>query len=396
MSKNSSKSNNFDLSEIVSILDLQDLKEIIFHLIQEYSNNHTFILDWLKINKPQSLNPIENLNQSLNDELLLEYWDEAEEIIAEFNKYGGGPDDEEEKVFDLFEKMTEIIKENELSHELRIYFIDEIIQQYKKKNSGFQDGLMDLAFKICQDKSEWEYLVKKLNKNASEWDLKLIMTIQKNYLKNTEAYLNDRLKTLKYGLDYWDLISFYLKQKEVDKAISTAENGLKEGIGRKEELLIYLSKYYYEGKDLANLQRITTIAKEEKEAVKETMEYLFKLNEERENYDGAKDTLIDSFMNAKNHEYYKEYYRIINYLRDDDKTKLEKKLLEKIKKENLKEYMQICIDKRNYEEALSQLMKNPVTIDIYGYSEKLDEIADKLADYSPIKIVNYYWKKINA
>jgi len=43
---------------------------------------------------------------------------------------------------------------------------------------------MDLCFNICSEKDDWEYLIGKLKERPREWNNKLIMDIQKHYLKN--------------------------------------------------------------------------------------------------------------------------------------------------------------------------------------------------------------------
>ena len=143
---------------------------------------------------------------SINDDLLFEYWEDARSIISDFNELGGGPEDDEEEAYGYLEKISELIKEGGLSTAAKLEFLDEAFKEYNINNSGFEDSLMDIFFEICQTKEEWEYLVKKLDEHPSKWRKERIMIIQREYLHDEEAYLQERMQILTSGMDYWDLV----------------------------------------------------------------------------------------------------------------------------------------------------------------------------------------------
>ncbi len=73
---------------------------------------------------------------------------------------------------------------------------------------GARGGMMEICFTLCKTKEEWQYLVKKLGKNPTEWRKDRIMVIHKEYLHDDDAYLKMRKEDLLYGMDYWDLAEF--------------------------------------------------------------------------------------------------------------------------------------------------------------------------------------------
>ena len=95
------------------------------------------LLEWFQTRSP--------LDQTqVGDKLLEEYWDRAEKIIAKFNEFGGGPEEQEERAYAWLEKISELRKNGQLSADARLDFIDEAFSEYDKENSGFEDTLMNL------------------------------------------------------------------------------------------------------------------------------------------------------------------------------------------------------------------------------------------------------------
>jgi lipoate-protein ligase A len=65
-------------------------------------------LEWFK--EKAEASSVAEVVVTLNDELLMEYWEKAENIIAEFNEYGGGPEDEEEEAYQWLNEISELIR----------------------------------------------------------------------------------------------------------------------------------------------------------------------------------------------------------------------------------------------------------------------------------------------
>lgn len=157
----------------------------------------------------------------------IEYWRNSRSIISEFNCYGGGPEEEEEEAYEWLEKISGLIRENKITPEAKRRFMDEAFIEYDAGNSGFDDSLMDLFFELCKEKDEWEFLVQKLNRGKSDWGKKLVMEIYRDHLKDDSRYLEERLKNLQYGMDYWDLVQYYTDKGNEELALEIAHKGIK-------------------------------------------------------------------------------------------------------------------------------------------------------------------------
>jgi len=132
-----------------------------------------------------------------------------------------------------------------------------------------------IFFEICETREEWEYLVEKLAKRPSDWRKKLIMRIQKNYVRDERAYLEMRIENLYYGMDYWDLVEFYVNKGDLQKALETAEQGILKGEGRLTELFQFLFEHFAGERDTLNVERIVRIALTRKSEEKNMLDRLF-------------------------------------------------------------------------------------------------------------------------
>lgn len=181
--------NHRSLEDKIKSLEKQQLRELIFELIRKSQDCKKLIFIWLGDTK------------KVNEELMKEYWQNAEEIISEFNELGGGPEEKEEEAYEWLEEISQLLITGSLSSEARQDFIDEAIFEYQKHNSGFDDGLMELFFEACKSDEDWEFLIQKLKEKPSKWDIKLIMKIYKEHLHNVDAYLKMQKNHLKLEKD---------------------------------------------------------------------------------------------------------------------------------------------------------------------------------------------------
>ena len=143
---------------------------------------------------------------------------------------------------------------------------------------------MDIFFEICQTKEEWGYLVKKLNEYPSTWRKKQIMNIQREYLHDEEAYLKERMQILTYGMDYWDLVEFYVEKGDQVKALKTAEKGIMEGEGWVTQLFEFLWEYFSKKGDTVNLERLVQTALSRNTEQKNMLDRLFEYYTSKDDY----------------------------------------------------------------------------------------------------------------
>jgi hypothetical protein len=162
--------NHRTLEEKINALEKPQIQELISELIRKSQDCKKLIYMWLGDTK------------KVNEELIQEYWQYAEEIISEFNELGGGPDEKWDEAYEWLEEISQLLKTGLLSSDARQYFIDDAMIEYHKQNSGFGDQLKDLFFKACKSNEDWEFLIQKLKENPSKWNLKLIEEIYEKHL----------------------------------------------------------------------------------------------------------------------------------------------------------------------------------------------------------------------
>lgn len=86
------------------------------------------------------------------------HWSNAKEIIAEFDRYGGGPEWEEETAYEELDKMAGLFKAHQIPWAVRRQVLDEMLPFVASDNSGFTDCLVDVAFDLCIAREEKIYL----------------------------------------------------------------------------------------------------------------------------------------------------------------------------------------------------------------------------------------------
>jgi hypothetical protein len=218
------------------------LKGLIAELCQKFPDAYEYILVWGK----------NEGGTDITEKLALEFWRKAEKIINSFNDYGGGSDYEEEESYDYIEKICELIPV--LPWRTRQKIMDGMLTQYHYGNSGFDDALTDACFQMCKERDEWLYLAGKLLGYGRDWDKKLVMNIYKT-IGDSEAFLELRNGNLHYGTDYFELVEYFMGQKDLAKALSYAHKGLENGEGHIGNLVSYLFEYYENKKDTHELEK---------------------------------------------------------------------------------------------------------------------------------------------
>jgi len=399
-----SKEKKLLISNLIS-LDKNQLADLFTRIISEHPKTLQTFLEWMKKND-KNLTFKKGLN--VNTELLWEYWQEAQDIISDFNEYGGGSEDDEDIVYDLINNLIDLFNTEEFSSEIKIEILESIFNEYVVHNSGFDDILIDLCNTICKTKTEWQYLAKKLLDSNNSYDLELAMNIYKKHLKDEQTYLALRSKKLVYGFDYWDLAEFYVDNNDILKAVETAHNGLNNGKGNREPLYNYLIKYYTDIADSNNIENLIDIAKSKKDFDLKIIDPIFQYYKNQNNYHKAKTILLESFNHVEGIGYienvrpYKYYNIAKEFLSSDDWNSIEPSILNKIKKKDEESYMKICYEKHDYAEILDilqiSLKKNVYDsfISSSSFESAYDKFAVMLANIYPQEIIEFLWTKAEA
>lgn len=295
MTEDNAQFETFSLREHLRTLNSAYLCNLIDTLLEKKPELYRVALDWFNKIQDSLQEDMEHERLSRNEGLLFNYWEGARDIISEFNRLGGGPDEQEEEAYDNLDRLSELVKEEEISTSAKLEFLDEAFDEYKIGNSGFEDRLMEIFFEICQTREEWEHLIEKLEKSRSEWDKERAMKIRKDKLHDDEVYLKERMSKLSSGRDYWDLVKFYMDRGNSEKALETAEEGILKAEGNCSDLFEYLSDHFAKKRDTANLERIVNTALAQKSDMKKMLDRLFEYYKSKGDYEKARDALLRSF-----------------------------------------------------------------------------------------------------
>lgn len=387
---------DFSIKEQLESLNYNALIRLIMYLVKRGEQSRLHVLEWLDENSDQPQNTANqkknNKTKKIHDELLFEYWNNAQSIISEFNCYGGGPDEDEEEAFEWLEKITDLINEDKITPEAKCEFMDEAFVEYDAGNSGFDDALMDLFFELCKEKEEWEYLVRKLNNRPSDWRKKLVMSIYRNHLNDDSKYLEERLENLHYGMDYWDLVQYYIGKRKKQLALETAQKGIEKGEGGLTELYDYLIDYFSKLQDDNALEMIAQTSMERKNEVKYVLDKLFAYYKNRD-YEKAKEKLLQSYKNTSYKKYFEEYKRMKSFLLDVDWEKIEPEIINEAQNKNIQDYINICLEKGMKDAVINIIISPPKNQWGYSTFSDFDSFAEKLEKDYPKEILDYYYKR---
>jgi len=387
---------DFSMKERLEGLKPGELIDLIMALIQKGDQSRLYALEWLEKNNGISMKSVSSKkrkeNSSIHEELLFEYWGKAQRIISDFNRYGGGPEDDEEEAYEWLEDISNLLKEHPISSLAKYKLLDAAFVEYNDNNSGFEDGLTDIFFELCSEKEEWEYLVNKLNQDPTDWRKGLIMNIYKGFLNDDAKYLDVRLKNLKYGMDYWDLVQFYFGNSQNDLALETALKGVEIGEGRLTELYDYLIDYYSEMQDGSGLEKVAKVAVKRKNNEKYVFDRLFEYYKTRD-YDKAKEKLLQSYKQGDFIKYFEEYMRMKSFLSEVDWNQIEPEIEAAAQSKNLQAYMDICFYKGLKEPVIKIIVDPPKNQWGFSAYSDLDTFAEKLEKDYPNEILDYYYKK---
>lgn len=175
-----------------------------------------------------------------------ELWTEIVCTVNEIDELGGGPEEDYDNASNKINDIVEIFKKGNLENDLRKEFITDCLESYfgGPYGYGLEDSFMDAVFGICKTTDDWTYVADELKKHASSDDssykIHLILKIYRNHLKDDEKYLKLRYENLKNGLDYADLLSYYVDKGELQKAVETAKDGIAKAEYNKEKLYEFL------------------------------------------------------------------------------------------------------------------------------------------------------------
>jgi hypothetical protein len=237
MPKNKKKRAEDLLARLLSAADRDVLGGLVLQLASEEAEVRRKCFEYLK---KRVVLPEDEQGEA-EGEALMALWTELEPDLSELNEYGGGDYRTEDYVGTLLYELAQKLQKGKAPRDYRRKLLDEVIPYIKSGNAGMDDELYDVAYAACRDKEDWRNLALCLEAIGEEWPQDHARRIYRQ-IGDHEDYLRLRALKMKYGGDFYDLATFYWERGEKKRAIQVAEDGLKRGEGRMDELRSFLAK----------------------------------------------------------------------------------------------------------------------------------------------------------
>ncbi len=377
------------VNTLTDMFDKKQLKDLIYHMVSERGEAEQILLDYCQ--KKEAGQKFGNHNLIIEKQLR-KHWKKASGIIEEFDMYGGGPEPDEEDAYDELEAMEELLENNEISWEVRQEVLDEMLYFVASDNSGFTDGLVDIAFVLCRTKEEYLYLADFLNSKGNSYYRNLAADI---YLKNgeDEKFIESKKANLNYGSDYLELAGYYEKHGDEKKALKIVLEGLNKCNGRLDEIYSYLFNYYKRKKDETALEKLYKDSKKRKWNQDTMTELMHQYYTEKGDYPKQKEMLLE-LISCPGRKHMKDLYKKCrDELSAKDFQEEEGKILKAVKKNDLSAYFDILIEKDETGEVIEYLTSHPQR---GGWGLDVDHYFSKrLTGKYPREIVELYWGEVS-
>lgn len=294
--------------------------------------------------------PLEEQGEA-EGEALMALWMELEPDLSELDEYGGGDHRTEDHVGTLLYELAQKLQKGKAPRDYRRQLLDEVIPYIKSGNAGMDDELYDVADATCRDKEDWRNLAACLEATGREWPQDHARRIYRR-IGDHEGYLRVRTLKMKYGGDFHDLATFYWERGEKKRAIQVAEEGLKKGEGRMDELRSFLAKRARESGDRQAFLNL-------------------------------------EFKQATDHLTLEKYKAFKKVCKPEEWTRYEPLVLKHLEKTWETERLKICMHRKDFDQALATLQKMGPPGRRYddGYALK---VAQTLEERFPKEILAYY------
>lgn len=174
-------------------------------------------------------------------EALFALWNELEFDLSELDEYGGGDYSVENHVGVLLYDLSEKLRKKKVPQEYRRELLDRILPYIQSGNAGMDDALYEVAYAASYNKKDLRDLAERFEAIGRNWPLDHARRIYREIGDNNK-YLELRSLKMEYGIDYYDLATFYWETGKNDKAVEIAQKGIKKAKGRMNELRSFLAK----------------------------------------------------------------------------------------------------------------------------------------------------------
>lgn len=348
ISKRKDTKNKEPLTELLNLAEKDDLVMFVLGLAARDNSIRRECLDTLK--ETVKVNNV--LKEGAESSSLLSLWCELEPELSELDEYGGGDYGQEDDVSEYLSELCDKLDETTLSKNDRYELLEEVLRYIKSGNAGMDDFLYDVAYATCKNDGDLRDLAERFEELKNSWPTDHARRIYRR-IGDHKKYLELRALKMKYGMDYYDLATFYWETGEKDKALDIALKGMKFGEGRMDELRLFLAE---RAKESGNRNAY--------------LDYLFLQKTDRFSLSSYKE-----FKKECSNKEWKEYEsRIIDLLEKLDNV------------QSLKIYMH----RKEYEKAIKYFIK----ISSHSFYRYMDydilQIASRLENRYPEEILKFH------
>ena len=360
-----------DLIELIAVLTESDNKKSD-KIIKDYAKNHSIARSKLL----------------LVEEKVKAEWKKAKRIINDSNNYGGCDSQEEESAYRSLDEINELIQSHKVSWKLRQQLLNDMLQKNIYDNSGFTDGLVDSAHVLCQTKAEKLYFADLLNQEGSSYYKKYAASIYEE-LGEDEKYLEIRMAHLEYGSDYFDLARYYMDRNKADEALKVVKMGLKNAVGRLDEIYQYLYDSYVKINDVKALWDLYDHAMKDGRDKDTMLKLMYDYCKAQKDHEKQHELLLNLTLTASGCDVKKWYDKCKIELPSSIWEKHKKQLLNRMKKKNIHDYLTICFEQGNLMEIL-ECVKNRANYRGFYNVDENHQYSKVLAKTYPQEILSLY------
>jgi hypothetical protein len=219
------------LVELIAVASTKTLTDLILQLATDRPDVRRECFDFLKTHVSLS----KALEKRSQGEIVLALWSELAPDLSELDDYGGGDYATEYHVAELLDQIRTQFDSKKVEPDLRREILDRVLPYIESGNAGMDDPLYEVAYAACYDDSDLRRLAQAFEAMGNDWKIGHARRIYRR-LGDRDKYLELRTGNMIYGADYHDLATFYWESGEKEKALQVADEGLRKGKGRMDEL----------------------------------------------------------------------------------------------------------------------------------------------------------------
>lgn len=225
------------LSALLAAAPVGTLADLLVRLAARRPDVRRECFDYLK--KHVVLSP--GQQRQSEGERLLALWDELAPDLDDLDAYGGGDYGVDCHVAGLLHEIEQALSRKKIEADYRHELLNNVLPYIESGNAGLDDALYDVACATCATDGDWRALAESFEAMGGDWRIDHARRIYRQ-LGDRDKYLELRHRKMVTGVDYHDLADFYWKSGEKEKAMEIAEEGLRRGTGRMDELRQFVAR----------------------------------------------------------------------------------------------------------------------------------------------------------